>query len=154
MCIRDSIGLTLTGASMTSVTLNAPRAGLAWVSARARVFITHTNGTMDNVICKLSKTSGDVNSPSYGIALVRIPAINPTSAAQGHVDTIEITRVFSVARGSNTFHLNCLESHGSGGDSILAPEVNALFVPLRYGTGPAPAALNQEQSGPDVARTE
>lgn len=141
------IGLTGAGASMTSVTLNAPGAGFASVTARALVFVTHTNGTQDNVICKLSKTSGDVTTPSFGISLVRIPAANPTATSQAQ--TIEITRVFSVNAGTNTFHLNCYENFGSGGDSIIAPEVVALFVPTRYGTGPAPAFASSGTEAPD-----
>jgi hypothetical protein len=134
------IALTASGVSMASVTLEAPAAGHAWVTGKVGIFITHTNGTFDNVICKLSKTSGDVGTPSFGIGFVRIPAAYPTASAAS-VDTVEVTRVFSVAAGANTFHLNCFESSSILNASIIQPEIASMFVPTRYGTGPAPASV-------------
>lgn len=142
------VGLTGSGASLTSVTLQAPAAGFAWVTGKAEIFITHANGTTDNVICKLSKTSGDVNTPSYGTGIVRIPSANPAGQS---VDTVEMTRVFSVVAGPNTFHLNCYESSTTLNDGVLAPEIAGLFVGARYGTGPAPAAPLGGTGGVDRA---
>lgn len=132
--------LTASGQSFTSVTLNAPAAGFAVVYAQAEVFITHTSGTMDNIILKVSRTSGDINSPSYGLTVVRIPAAYPTSSVSGIVNGASITAVFSVTAGNNTFHLNAYRSSGAS-SSLLKPEIAVIFVPTRYGTG---AELNND----------
>lgn len=126
--------LTASGQSFTSVTLNAPAAGFAVVYAHADVFITHTSGTFDNVILKVSRTSGDITSPSYGTTLVRIPAAWPTAATSDIVHGISITAVFTVTAGNNTFHLNGYRSSGAS-SSLLKPEIAVIFVPTRYGTG-------------------
>ncbi|HSL89382.1 MAG TPA: hypothetical protein VK870_08775 [Ignavibacteriaceae bacterium] len=126
--------LTASGQSFTSVTLNAPAAGFAVVYAHAEVFITHTSGTMDNIILKVSRTSGDITTPSYGLTAVRIPAAYPTSSVSGIVHGASITAVFSVTAGNNTFHLNAYRSSGAS-SSLLKPEIAVIFVPTRYGTG-------------------
>lgn len=126
--------LTTSGQSFTSVTLNAPAAGFAVVYAYADVFITHTSGSYDNVILKVSRTSGDITTPSYGTTLVRIPAAWPTTAVQDIVQGISITAVFTVTAGNNTFHLNGYRSSGAS-SSLLKPEIAVIFIPTRYGTG-------------------
>jgi hypothetical protein len=126
--------LTASGQSFTSVTLNAPAAGFAVVYAHAEVFITHTSGTMDNIILKVSRTSGDITTPSYGLTVVRIPAAYPTSSVSGIVHGASITAVFSVTAGNNTFHLNAYRSSGAS-SGLFKPEIAVIFVPTRYGTG-------------------
>jgi hypothetical protein len=126
--------LTAAGQSFVSVTLDAPAAGFALVTGTAMVFITHTNGTMDNIILKLSKTAGDIGTPAYGLTVVRVPAANPTSAANHIVNAVNFSMIFPVTAGANTFHLNAYRSLGAS-SSLLSPEITALYLPTRYGTG-------------------
>jgi hypothetical protein len=89
---------------------------------------------MDNIILKVSRTSGDITTPSHGLTVVRIPAAYPTSSVSGIVHGASITAVFSVTAGNNTFHLNAYRSSGAS-SGLLKPEIAVIFVPTRYGTG-------------------
>jgi len=131
------VDLTGTGKVFTSVTLNAPTSGYALVTAVGIAFVTHTLGTFDNVIMKVSRTSGDVGTPSFATALVRVPDDWPSST-QRYCETFTITHMFPVSAGNNTFYLNGYESSGTGNDDILAPRIMAVFIPSLYGSAPAP----------------
>jgi len=138
--------LTASGQPFTSVTLDAPANGFAFVYAQAEVFITHTSGTFDNVILKVSQTAGDVTTPSYGVSLVRIPSAWPTSGSYQVVHAVSISAVFTVTSGTNTFYLNGYTSSGSE-TGLLVPEITVIYVPTRYGTGANMNLKNQFISG-------
>jgi hypothetical protein len=128
-------GIPTTAGAITNVTLEAPAAGFAIVTATFQFVVQHTNGTQDIGSFKLSKTAGDVDASTDPIAAVSIPASYPTTAAQEVVIPVTITNTFTVVKGTNTFNLNGLASH----NGLLINRINltTLYVPTRYGTGSA-----------------
>ncbi len=143
------VELSGTPQSVASVTLQAPAAGFAVVTAEAEAFVTHVNGTYDNVIFKVSPTAGDVNTPSFQATVVRIPAEWPTST-QRYVVPVSITHLFPVTAGNNTFHLNAYSSSGTGNDDLLAPNLTAIYVPFQYGTSSVTAGPSPDSDEPDL----
>ncbi len=143
--------LTTTGKALTSVTINAPTSGYVLLTGTLLAFITHTNGTLDNVIFKLSKTSGDVDTPDFATALIRIPNEWPSSS-QYYCQLVNLTHMFPVSSGNTTFYLNGYETFNTGNNRILAPRIMAVFVPSSYGTAPPPmSAPSTPTNGPDVS---
>jgi hypothetical protein len=141
------ISIPSAGTAMLSATLTAPAAGYAFVTARWTYFVNHAYGSMDNLIAKLSTTSGDVVTPSIAVTLVRVPAAWPTDYY--YCVPATLTYIFSVGAGATTFYLNMLESTSTGNDYILAPVLSVAYFPTAYTTvsvpSPAPGT-----SGPDV----
>jgi hypothetical protein len=108
--------------------------------ASANALITHTSGETDNIILKISKTAGDITS-DFNSTAVRVDRSFPSSQDQFYFP-VSLTAVFSVTAGNNTFHLNAQErlaSSSTNDDSVLKPQLTALFIPARYGSGAAPS---------------
>jgi hypothetical protein len=129
---NTTYALTGTGQSFASVTLNAPASGYALVIGSAVSWVVHTSGQWDNNIFTVSKTSGDVSSANYGLQIVTVPSVYPTSATEFRVPVV-IHHVFSVTAGSNTFYLNGYDSNNTGDDKIFRPRITAIFLPSLYG---------------------
>ncbi len=143
--------LTTTGKALTSVTITAPTSGYVQVTGSLIAFVTHTSGSLDNVIFKLSKTSGDVDTPDFATSLIRIPPEWPTSS-QYYCQGITLTHMFPVSSGNTTFYLNGFETFNTGNNRILAPRIMAVFIPSLY--GPAPPTLSTptvSTNQPDVS---
>lgn len=126
-------GIPTTAGAITNVTLDAPAAGFAVVTATFQFVSTHTTGTRDESVFKLSKTAGDVDGANDPIMLVIVPAAYPTTGTQEAVIPTTITNTFAVVKGANTINLNGKANR----DGLLINRVNltAVYVPTRYGTG-------------------
>jgi len=135
--------LTSSGQAMISVTLNAPAAGYALVMGSFKAFISHVVGAMDNVIAKLSTTSGDVTTPSSPTAVVRVPSSWPTGGDY-FVAPACVMYIFPVSAGSTTFYLNIVETSSTGNDAITTPNISVVYLPTAYG---AVATLLQSGAG-------
>jgi hypothetical protein len=130
-----NVSIPTTGGAITNVTLDAPAAGFVVVTVNLQFVATHTIGTGDEAVFKLSKTAGDVDFATDPVAMARVPAANPTTAFREITMPITLTNTFSVTKGTNTIHINAVGNRAG----LLMSEVslNAVYMPTRYGTGSA-----------------
>ncbi len=143
------IDLDGTGESVASVTLDAPADGIAVVRANTSVSVGHQIGEWENVVVKLSRTAGDVfATSSFGVGVVRIPPEWPSTSVN-FVTTLPVFQIFTVTAGENTFHLNAHDSQDTGRARLLKPEIIAIYLPTRYGTGSGIVSASNASSLPD-----
>ena len=127
------VGIPTTAGAITNVTLDAPAAGFVVVTVNLQFVATHTTGTGDQAVFKLSKTAGDVDNATDPVATARVPAANPTTAFRELTIPVTLTNTFAVTKGTNTININAVGNRAG----LLMGEVslNAVYVPTRYGTG-------------------
>jgi len=143
------LAITGTGTAFTSVTLNAPAAGYALVIGSFKLFVKHINGSQDNLIFKISTTSGDVNTPSFNTALVRVPSEWPSTASY-FCTPVYLSYVFPVTAGANNFYLNGYESTTTGDDRYHSGTITAIFLPSVFGTAPVVPSSSVANENPGL----
>lgn len=151
---NNPIPLTGSGQSFISVSITVPTSGYVMVTGQAGVFIRHTLGTMDNIIFKLSKTAGDISTPDTGTYVIRIPENWPSDSGYA-VHQFSGSLIFPVNTGTTTFHLNAYDSRNTGDDSLLKPNLIAVFYSTVYGAvAGAASGDGVGAGGPDVMLAE
>ena len=140
--VNNTSGAALGGGG---VTLNAPAAGYALVSAGGYAYAFHNIGADDEFWLQVSPTSGSTNL-TEGITVVRF-----TSALGTSVPIVPFTTqmIYPVVAGANTFYLNGKKIGGVDGN--IGPSwLMAVFIPALRGTTSAPQSL-MLPARPDVA---
>lgn len=127
-------GLTTTATGITNITLAAPAAGFAMVTANFNWIANHNTGLPSEVDFSLSKTAGSMGNLA-SFQRVRIPANMPTGA--NFQQSVALSEVFTVAAGNNTFHLNAVVVGGTAAQTIGQVKMTVIYLPSRYGTGAA-----------------
>jgi hypothetical protein len=131
--LAASSNLSTTAESKTSITLDAPAAGFAVVTANFVWLAQPTNGFNYSARFNLSKTAGDMGSAPTG---AQLSATLPTAGGDNqYFQPISMTEVFTVTSGPNTFHLNTLWTGGTVARGIQTIKLTAIYLPTRYGTG-------------------
>lgn len=123
------VAVTTTEASIASLTMNAPAAGFAIITAQVGINIAHTLNTVDLVHIKISKTTGSITGQSFGERAAKIMSKQPTDTYWMEVST---TVVIPVVAGANLFHLNARSFIGAGAQDAYAREMVAIYVPHAY----------------------
>lgn len=126
--------ISTTAASKASITLAAPAAGFAVVTANFNWLANHTTGTNTGADFSLSKTAGAIGGLA-SFQRVIIPGSQPTSNVNFQ-QSVALSEVFAVTAGNNTFHLNAQIAAGAG-QSVGQVKMTAIYLPTRYGTGAA-----------------
>ncbi len=119
---QDSVGVATLGsglASIITVTIAVPRAGLVVVNSSFNVQETANAGCLCYIGARLQNTSSNVASPETF-----------ATVANGAAVTFGPNYVFSVNAGTYTFALQAERQTGtSTGVIVNAPSLTALFVP-------------------------
>ena len=119
-----------TSAALKSLTLVAPSSGWAIVTATGSVHWNIASAAQGMVRLKVSTTSGDT-AVGEGAQFVRFQAGMGTGIFMFPFST---TRVFQVAKGSNTFYLNGLHQVVNGTATVDDYTLTAMYVPESYNT--------------------
>jgi hypothetical protein len=130
---NSNIAVPNPAASIKSVTLEAPAAGFAIVTADLNFTFAHVTGTNTTGEFSLSKTAG----AAANVENSRIVGIGPNWPTNTEMfQPVALTEVFAVTKGANTFHLNALRSSGAAGtQAVRGVKLTVIYVSTRYGTG-------------------
>lgn len=137
--LNEKVITSTTGEQVTSLQVTLPASGQVIVNATGNICIYgHAQGNWDNVVFKLSKTSGDLNFSSslqYGLGF-NIPSTEPSYPTTAPDDDVckpfSINYVFTESTaGAITYYLNAARNAGTSTANSLVKAVSftALYVP-------------------------
>lgn len=126
---ESAVAITSTPTGVTNITLSAPAAGFAVVTANFVWTANHTNTAQSVATFSLSKTAGVMGNLANR-QLVSLPAALPSGS---YSQSVALSEVFTVTAGNTTFHLNA-ESSASG-QLMGRTKMTVIYLPTRYGTG-------------------
>ena len=128
-----ALAISGTPTSTASITLTAPAAGFAMVTANFNWLANHTTGTNSTADFSLSKTVNALGTLASAQRVI-IPGSQPTSSTLNFQQSVALSEVFAVTTGDNTFFLNTQVVNGAG-QFIGQVKMTVIYLPTRYGTG-------------------